>query len=68
MDKSAACRSADPGADGRSRGGKSSPWLSSKDLAAIEKVASRGVAAGERYGPAGMANVNICSGSVGRRC
>ena len=33
--------------------------LSPRDLAAIEQVASRGVAAGERYGPAGMANVNI---------
>jgi aryl-alcohol dehydrogenase-like predicted oxidoreductase len=33
--------------------------LSPRDLATIEQVASRGVAAGERYGPAGMANVNI---------
>ena len=33
--------------------------LSPRDLAAIKQVASRGVAAGERYGPAGMANVNI---------
>jgi aryl-alcohol dehydrogenase-like predicted oxidoreductase len=33
--------------------------LTPKDLAAIEQVASRGVAAGERYGPAGMAYVNI---------
>jgi aryl-alcohol dehydrogenase-like predicted oxidoreductase len=33
--------------------------LASKDLAAIEEVAWRGVAAGERYGPAGMAYVNI---------
>jgi aryl-alcohol dehydrogenase-like predicted oxidoreductase len=33
--------------------------LSPRDLAAIEQVASRGVAAGERYGPAGMANVNL---------
>jgi aryl-alcohol dehydrogenase-like predicted oxidoreductase len=33
--------------------------LSRRDLAAIEQVASRGVAAGERYGPAGMAYVNI---------
>jgi aryl-alcohol dehydrogenase-like predicted oxidoreductase len=33
--------------------------LTPKDLAAIEKVASRGVAAGERYGPAGMAYVNL---------
>jgi aryl-alcohol dehydrogenase-like predicted oxidoreductase len=33
--------------------------LTPKDLAAIEKVAPRGVAAGQRYGPAGMANVNL---------
>jgi aryl-alcohol dehydrogenase-like predicted oxidoreductase len=33
--------------------------LTPKDLAAIEQVASRGVAAGERYGPAGMAMVNL---------
>ena len=33
--------------------------LTPRDLAAIEKVASRGVAAGERYGPAGMAYVNL---------
>jgi aryl-alcohol dehydrogenase-like predicted oxidoreductase len=33
--------------------------LTSEDLAAIEQVASRGVAAGERYGPAGMAFVNL---------
>jgi aryl-alcohol dehydrogenase-like predicted oxidoreductase len=33
--------------------------LTAKELAAIEKVASRGVAAGERYGPAGMAFVNL---------
>jgi aryl-alcohol dehydrogenase-like predicted oxidoreductase len=33
--------------------------LTPTDLAAIEQVASRGVAAGERYGPAGMAYVNI---------
>ena len=33
--------------------------LTPKDLAAIDEVASRGVAAGERYGPAGMAYVNI---------
>jgi aryl-alcohol dehydrogenase-like predicted oxidoreductase len=33
--------------------------LDPKDLAAIEQVASRGVAAGERYGPAGMAYVNL---------
>jgi aryl-alcohol dehydrogenase-like predicted oxidoreductase len=33
--------------------------LTPKDRAAIEQVASRGVAAGERYGPAGMAYVNI---------
>ena len=33
--------------------------LTPKDLAAIEQVASRGVAAGERYGPAGMAYVNL---------
>jgi aryl-alcohol dehydrogenase-like predicted oxidoreductase len=32
--------------------------LTPKDLAAIEQVAWRGVAAGERYGPAGMAYVN----------
>jgi aryl-alcohol dehydrogenase-like predicted oxidoreductase len=30
-----------------------------EDLAAIEHVALRGVAAGERYGPAGMAYVNL---------
>jgi aryl-alcohol dehydrogenase-like predicted oxidoreductase len=33
--------------------------LTPRDLAAIEQVASRGVAAGERYGPAGMALVNL---------
>jgi aryl-alcohol dehydrogenase-like predicted oxidoreductase len=33
--------------------------LTPKDLAAIEQVAWPGVAAGERYGPAGMAYVNI---------
>jgi aryl-alcohol dehydrogenase-like predicted oxidoreductase len=33
--------------------------LTPEDLAAIEQVASRGVAAGERYGPAGMAMVNL---------
>jgi aryl-alcohol dehydrogenase-like predicted oxidoreductase len=33
--------------------------LTPKDRAAIEQVASREVAAGERYGPAGMAYVNI---------
>jgi aryl-alcohol dehydrogenase-like predicted oxidoreductase len=33
--------------------------LTPEDLAAIEQLASRGVAAGERYGPAGMANVNL---------
>jgi aryl-alcohol dehydrogenase-like predicted oxidoreductase len=33
--------------------------LDPKDLAAIERVASHGVAAGERYGPAGMAYVNL---------
>jgi aryl-alcohol dehydrogenase-like predicted oxidoreductase len=33
--------------------------LTPEDLAAIEQVALRGVAAGERYGPAGMAYVNI---------
>jgi aryl-alcohol dehydrogenase-like predicted oxidoreductase len=33
--------------------------LTPEDLAAIEQVASRGVAAGERYGPAGMAFVNL---------
>jgi aryl-alcohol dehydrogenase-like predicted oxidoreductase len=33
--------------------------LTPKDLADIEKLAPRGVAAGERYGPAGMANVNL---------
>jgi aryl-alcohol dehydrogenase-like predicted oxidoreductase len=33
--------------------------LTPKDLAAIEQVAARGVAAGERYGPAGMAYVNL---------
>jgi aryl-alcohol dehydrogenase-like predicted oxidoreductase len=33
--------------------------LTFEDLAAIERVASRGVAAGERYGPAGMAYVNL---------
>jgi aryl-alcohol dehydrogenase-like predicted oxidoreductase len=33
--------------------------LTPKDLAAIEQVARRGVAAGERYGPAGMAYVNL---------
>jgi aryl-alcohol dehydrogenase-like predicted oxidoreductase len=33
--------------------------LTPKDLAAIEQVAPRGVAAGERYGPAGMALVNL---------
>jgi aryl-alcohol dehydrogenase-like predicted oxidoreductase len=33
--------------------------LTPADLAAIQKLAPRGVAAGERYGPAGMANVNI---------
>jgi len=33
--------------------------LTPKDLAAIEQVASRGVAAGERYGPAGMTYLNI---------
>jgi aryl-alcohol dehydrogenase-like predicted oxidoreductase len=33
--------------------------LTPEDLAAIEQVAWRGVAAGERYGPAGMVNVNI---------
>jgi aryl-alcohol dehydrogenase-like predicted oxidoreductase len=32
--------------------------LTPEELAAIEQVAPRGVAAGERYGPAGMANVN----------
>jgi aryl-alcohol dehydrogenase-like predicted oxidoreductase len=34
-------------------------WLTPRDLAAVEKLAWRGVAAGERYGPAGMAYVNI---------
>ena len=33
--------------------------LTPDDLAAIEQVAPRGVAAGERYGPAGMAYVNL---------
>jgi aryl-alcohol dehydrogenase-like predicted oxidoreductase len=33
--------------------------LTPQDLAAIEQVASRGVAAGDRYGPAGMAFVNL---------
>jgi aryl-alcohol dehydrogenase-like predicted oxidoreductase len=33
--------------------------LTPNDRAAIEQVASRGVAAGERYGPAGMAYVNL---------
>jgi aryl-alcohol dehydrogenase-like predicted oxidoreductase len=33
--------------------------LTPEDLAAIEQVASRGVATGERYGPAGMAMVNL---------
>jgi aryl-alcohol dehydrogenase-like predicted oxidoreductase len=33
--------------------------LTPKDLAAVDKVAPRGVAAGERYGPAGMAFVNL---------
>jgi aryl-alcohol dehydrogenase-like predicted oxidoreductase len=33
--------------------------LTAEGLAAIEKVAPRGVAAGERYGPAGMALVNL---------
>jgi aryl-alcohol dehydrogenase-like predicted oxidoreductase len=33
--------------------------LTPKDLATIERVAWRGVAAGERYGPAGMAYVNL---------
>jgi aryl-alcohol dehydrogenase-like predicted oxidoreductase len=33
--------------------------LTPKDLAAIEQVAPRGVAAGDRYGPAGMAMVNL---------
>jgi aryl-alcohol dehydrogenase-like predicted oxidoreductase len=33
--------------------------LTPEDLAAIERVASRGVAAGDRYGPAGMAFVNL---------
>jgi aryl-alcohol dehydrogenase-like predicted oxidoreductase len=33
--------------------------LTPRRLAAIEQVAWRGVAAGERYGPAGMAYVNI---------
>jgi aryl-alcohol dehydrogenase-like predicted oxidoreductase len=33
--------------------------LTAEDLAAIEQVASRGVVAGERYGPAGMALVNL---------
>jgi aryl-alcohol dehydrogenase-like predicted oxidoreductase len=33
--------------------------LTPEDLAAIEEVAWRGVAAGERYGPAGMAFVNL---------
>jgi aryl-alcohol dehydrogenase-like predicted oxidoreductase len=33
--------------------------LTPEDLAAIEQVASRGVAAGDRYGPAGMAFVNL---------
>jgi len=33
--------------------------LTPKDLAAIEQVASRGVASWERYGPAGMAYVNL---------
>jgi aryl-alcohol dehydrogenase-like predicted oxidoreductase len=33
--------------------------LTPEDVAAIEEVAWRGVASGERYGPAGMANVNI---------
>jgi aryl-alcohol dehydrogenase-like predicted oxidoreductase len=33
--------------------------LTPEDLAAIEQVASRGVAAGDRYGPAGMAYVNL---------
>jgi aryl-alcohol dehydrogenase-like predicted oxidoreductase len=33
--------------------------LTPEDLAAIEQVAWRGVAAGERYGPAGMALVNL---------
>jgi aryl-alcohol dehydrogenase-like predicted oxidoreductase len=33
--------------------------LTPEELAAIEQVAWRGVVAGERYGPAGMANVNL---------
>jgi aryl-alcohol dehydrogenase-like predicted oxidoreductase len=33
--------------------------LTPEDLAAIEQVAPRGVAAGERYGPAGLALVNL---------
>jgi len=33
--------------------------LTPEDLAAIEQVAPRGVAAGDRYGPAGMALVNL---------
>jgi aryl-alcohol dehydrogenase-like predicted oxidoreductase len=33
--------------------------LTFEDLAAIEQVAPRGVVAGERYGPAGMAMVNL---------
>jgi aryl-alcohol dehydrogenase-like predicted oxidoreductase len=33
--------------------------LTAEDLAAIEQVAPRGVVAGERYGPAGMALVNL---------
>jgi aryl-alcohol dehydrogenase-like predicted oxidoreductase len=33
--------------------------LTPEDLVFIEQVASRGVAAGERYGPAGMAFVNL---------
>jgi aryl-alcohol dehydrogenase-like predicted oxidoreductase len=33
--------------------------LTPEDLASIEQLAWRGVAAGERYGPAGMAMVNL---------
>jgi hypothetical protein len=33
--------------------------LSREDLAAIEEVAPVGVAAGDRYGAAQMANVNV---------
>jgi aryl-alcohol dehydrogenase-like predicted oxidoreductase len=33
--------------------------LTPKDLAAVEKAASRGMAARERYGPARMAYVNL---------